>query len=273
MRLLLFLSLLLSFCSTACREDSKKSNDSKTETISTPPLINYAVVNVLPHDTSLFTEGLLVHDGKLFESTGSPEQHTHTKSAIGIIDLKTGKFDKKIELDRSKYFGEGIVILRDTLYQLTYKNQLGFIYNVKSFKEIGTFKFSNNEGWGFTTNGSELIMSDGTENLTFLKAGNMKPVKTLFVTENETPLKNLNELEFINGFIYANVFYTNMIVKIDPSNGKVVGKLDLTLLSTDAINRNPNCDVLNGIAYDPQSNSMYVTGKFWPNIYQIDFSH
>lgn len=272
MRLLLCL-LLLSFSFTGCREDSKKSNDGITETINTLPVINYKVVNVFPHDTSLFTEGLLVYNGKLFESTGSPEQHTYTKSLIGIIDLKTGKFDKKIELDRSKYFGEGIVILRDTLYQLTYKNQLGFIYNMKSFKEIGTFKFSNKEGWGFTTNGSELIMSDGTENLTFLRSGNIKPVKTLLVTENEAPLKNLNELEFINGFIYANVFYTNMIVKIDPSNGKVVGKLDLTSLANDAINKNPNSNVLNGIAYDSQSKSIYVTGKLWPSIYQIDFAH
>jgi glutamine cyclotransferase len=270
-RLFLFLSFQL--FSIGCNDESKKSIENNNDAASTTPIINYAVTKVFPHDTSLFTEGFLVHNGQLFESTGSPENLTHTRSLIGTIDLKTGKLAKKIELDRSKYFGEGIVILKDKLYQLTYKNQVGFIYDIKSFKQIDSFHFSNQEGWGLTTNGSELIMSDGTENLSFMTAGNIKTVRTLTVIESGIPVEYLNELEYINGFIYANVWKTNFILKIDPARGKVIGKLDLSSLVSEAMNKNPNADVLNGIAYDANSNAIYVTGKLWSNIYQINFAH
>ncbi|HTH30680.1 MAG TPA: glutaminyl-peptide cyclotransferase [Lacibacter sp.] len=270
-RLFLFLSLQL--FSIGCNDESKKSIENNNDAASTTPIINYAVTKVFPHDTSLFTEGFLVHNGQLFESTGSPENLTHTRSLIGTIDLKTGKLAKKIELDRSKYFGEGIVILKDKLYQLTYKNHVGFIYNLKSFKQIDSFHFSNQEGWGLTTNGSELIMSDGTENLSFMTAGNIKTVRTLTVIESGIPVDYLNELEYINGFIYANVWKTNFILKINPASGKVIGKLDLSSLVSEAMNKNPNADVLNGIAYDANSNAIYVTGKLWSNIYQINFAH
>jgi len=237
------------------------------------PVINYAVTTYFPHDTALYTEGLLIHDGQLFESTGSPEDLPQTRSVIGIIDLSSGKMDKKIEIDRSKYFGEGIVILRDKLYQLTYTNQVGFIYDVKTFKKIGQFTFANKQGWSLTTNGKELIMDDGTDKLTFLDTGSLKPIKILAVTENGVPVDKLNELEFIKGFIYANIWLTNFIVKIDPATGKVVGRLDLSSLGFEAKNKYPNADVLNGIAYDSAKDKIYVTGKFWPNIYEITFPH
>ena len=271
MRPLLVITLLLYFFCSSCKDNSNKAN--KPATATTTPVINYAVKNVFPHDTSLFTEGLLVHDGQLFESTGSPDNFLHTKSLVGLVDLKTGTIDKKIELDRAKYFGEGIVIFKDKLYQLTYKNQVGFIYDLKSFRQIGHFNFSNKEGWGLTSNGTDLIMSDGTENLTFLDPNNLKPVRALTVTENNIPVDKLNELEYINGAIYANVWTTNFIVKIDPLSGKVVGKLDLSSIVSEAQNKNANSDVLNGIAYDSVSNNIYITGKFWPHIYQIGFAH
>ena len=266
----IFALLLLLY---SCKGNSKSSETNITESASKIPIINYSVISTFPHDTTLFTEGLLVHNGKLFESTGSPEELPNTKSLIGIINLSTGKIDKKVELDKKKYFGEGIVFLKNKLYQLTYKKQLGFIYDAESFKQVGTFNYSNLEGWSLTTNGVDLIMSDGTANLTFLSPDNLKPVKTITVTENGLPLKELNELEYIRGFIYANVWQTNYIIKIDPSNGKVVGKLDLNSLAIEAKYKNPNSDVMNGIAYDSTNDKIYITGKLWPNIYQINFPH
>ncbi len=237
------------------------------------PFINYAVTKYYPHDTSLFTEGFLFHDGKLFESTGSPNDIPQTKSMIGVTELATGKFDKKIELDKSRYFGEGIVFLNNKLYQLTYKNQVGFIYDANTFKQTGQFKYSNVEGWSLTTDGTHLIMSDGSDKLTYLDAVALKPASVLKVTENGLPRDSLNELEFIKGFIYANIWQNNSIVKIDPANGKVVGKIDLSSLAFEARNKNPRADVLNGIAYDSITDKIYVTGKMWPNIYELNFTH
>lgn len=271
-KILLYLGLTLILLYSCKNTDS--SNDANTTDL-TPsiPVINYTQIQQFPHDTSLFTEGLLIHDGKLYESTGSPEELPQTKSLIGIDDLLIGRFDKKIELDKTKYFGEGIVVLKNKVYQLTYKNQQGFIYNVKDFKIVGTFKYPNKEGWSLTTDGQNLIMSDGTSKLTFLNPDNLQPVKTIAVVENGVPLDRLNELEYIRGFIYANVWETSYIVKIDTSNGNVVSKLNLNSLVFEAKNKNPNADVLNGIAYDSTNDKIYVTGKLWTNIYQINFSH
>lgn len=269
--LLTFISALCFF--NSCKDKAKESEQETTASIPKTPILNYAVTNIFPHDTSSFTEGLLVHNGQVFESTGSPEEIPETKSQIGIDNLATGKFSKKIEIDRAKYFGEGIVFFKDKLYQLTYKNKVGFIYDANSFKPLGKFSYSNPEGWSLTTNGTELIMSDGSEYLTFLNPKNLKPVKTLRVIENGMPVINLNELEYIKGFIYANVWLTNYIAKVDPSSGKVVAKLDLNSVTTEAKNKNRKAEVLNGIAYDSTSDKIYVTGKLWANIYQIDFAH
>ncbi len=207
----------------ACNNSSNTPGTIPVSSASSVAQINYVVINEFPHDTSLFTEGFLFHNGQLYESTGSPkdEELSFTRSMIGISNLSTGKFDKKIEIDKTKYFGEGIVFLKNKLYQLTYKNQEGFIYDAKTFKQTGTFKYSNREGWSLTTDGTYLIMSDGTDTLTFLNPGNFIPIKTLAITENNIGVKKINELEFINGFIYANVWQTNNIIKIDTANGKV----------------------------------------------------
>ena len=269
----IFMGALFLCAVLGCRSNSKSGYSKVEEFSPIVPAISYSVPRYYPHDTSLFTEGFLFHDGELFESTGSPHDLPETKSLIGVDNLSTGKFSKKIELDRTKYFGEGIAFLGNRLYQLTYKSQKGFIYDEKSFKKICEFKYANKEGWGLTTDGKELIMSDGTDKLTFLNRDNLKPVRILKVTLNGTPRDSPNELEYIKGYIYANVWTDNFIVKINPATGKVVGKLDLSFLTMDARNKNPNADVLNGIAYDSVSDKIYVTGKLWPNIYQINFNH
>jgi glutaminyl-peptide cyclotransferase len=257
----------------SCRNNSKSIETKVQERTSNIPVISYSVPRYFPHDTTLFTEGFLFHNGELFESTGSPDDLPQTKSLIGTDNLETGKFSKKIELDKTKYFGEGIIFLKNKLFQLTYKSQIGFIYDASSFRKIGEFKYNNLEGWSLTTDDRDLIMSDGTDKLTFLDPNQLKPIRILNVTENGMPQDSLNELEYIKGFIYANVWMSNSIFKINPSTGAIVGKLDLSFLTQDARNKNPRADVLNGIAYDSISDKIYVTGKLWPNIYQINFRH
>lgn len=234
------------------------------------PEIKFTVENQYPHDINSFTEGFLFHDGKLFESTGSPDNLPQTKSVFGIVDLKSGKIDVKAEIDR-KYFGEGIVFLNGKVFQLTYREQTGYIYDGKTYKNIGKFNYTNREGWGLTTDGKHLIMSDGTSYLTFMDPTNFSVVKILDVAENGRVQDNLNELEYIKGFIYANIWATNNIVKIDPNSGDIVGKMDLSALLYESKVRNPDALETNGIAYDSVSNKVLVTGKLWPTIYEIKF--
>jgi glutamine cyclotransferase len=239
----------------------------------TTPNIFYSIVSTYPHDTTAFTEGFLFHDKKLYESTGAPEYLTQARSAIGITDLKSGKLDVKIELDKKTYFGEGIIIVNDKIYQLTYQNQVGFIYDVKTWRKTGQFNYPNKEGWGMTTDGRLIIMSDGSYNLTYINPSDFSVNKVLAVTENGYGLDRLNELEFIKGFIYANVWMTNTIVKIDPANGEVVGKMDLTPLSREATLKSSHSLEMNGIAYDSIADKILVTGKLWPTVYEISFPH
>ncbi len=256
-----------------CHDRGEQPDQQSEPAAPITPVINYAVIKYHNHDTSLYTEGLVFHESRLFESTGSPETDPSLRSMIGITDITTGKFEMKVELDRSKYFGEGIVFFGNKLYQLTYRNKLGFIYDAKTFRQTGSFPYENKEGWSLTTNGTHLIMSDGTSTLTFIDPASQKPVRKLSVTLNGNPQDSLNELEWIRGYIYANVWISPWVVKIDPANGKVVGRIDMSSLVADAKNKNPRADVLNGIAYDSTTDKIYVTGKQWQNIYQIGFAH
>ncbi len=235
------------------------------------PIIGYTKTAVFPHDTNAFTEGLLVHKGQLFESTGSPENFPLTQSLFGIVDLNTGKINVKAQLDRKKFFGEGIVILGDKIYQLTYQTKVGFVYDLASFKRTGEFTFPSAEGWGMTTDSTSIIMSDGTSILTYLNPADFSVTKTLAVTENGNPVNYLNELEYIKGYLYANVWMTNTIVKIDPQSGKILGRLDLYELANDANAKNPQSAEMNGIAWDAEKDKVYVTGKMWPSIYEVKF--
>ena len=261
----LFTVLILSGCGNG---NSTEENETTDAAVPVTPAIKYEEVDYFLHDTSLFTEGLLMHDGQLFESTGSPDKGR--KSLIGINDLKTGNFIKKVELAQDSLFGEGIVFFKDKLYQLTYKNHLGFIYDANSYKKTGQFPIQK-EGWGLTTDGAGIIMSDGTDTLNYLNPDNLTIARKLAVTENGAKRDSLNELEYIKGFIYANIWLTNNIVKIDPADGKVVAKLDLSALAFKAA-LTTGGDALNGIAYDSTTDYIYVTGKLWPHIHQLKLS-
>jgi glutaminyl-peptide cyclotransferase len=267
---LLILSLLAACTNNA--DHAGTTPAASTEADNTPPVINYTVMKELPHDTAAFTEGLLFHDGQLYESTGTDaNMPENRRSLFGTVDLATGKINPKAELDRNKYFGEGIAFVDGKVYQLTYMTKVGFIYDAKTFKKLGDFTFPSKEGWGMTTNGAQLIMSDGTSNISYLDPNTFRLVKVLGVTDNNGPVSNINELELIKGYLYANQWQTNYILKIDTSSGKVVGKLDLDSIVREEDNKFPGSEVLNGIAYDSASGKIYITGKLWPNIFEIKF--
>ena len=264
------LVILSTIVSCQSEEHVQDTPSETTTTTSQVRTLNYAVKNTYTHDTSLYTEGLVMHEGKLYESTGSPDYIPSAKSMIGISNLETGKFEKKVEIDRTKYFGEGIVFINGKCYQLTYTTQTGFIYDAKSFKKLGEFKFSNREGWALTTDGKHLIMSDGSNILTYLNPETLQPIRSVQVTQDGAAVDQLNELEFIQGYIFANVFMTDRIVKINPDNGQVVGTLDLSSLTYEAKAKYRYAEVLNGIAYDSTANQLIVTGKQWPTLYRIE---
>ena len=259
--------------SVACQnnQESEEKPLDKTEDNS-PENINFKVVNAFPHDTTSYTEGFLFHKGLLFESTGHTNTYASSRSAFGPVDLKNGRIEIKAEIDKNRYFGEGIAFLKDRIYQLTDTTHIGFIYNADTYKKLGTFTYDG-DGWGLTTNGNYLIMSNGSSNLYYREPSTFKIIKTLNVTDNNGPVQNINELEMIHGYIYANQWLTDNILKIDTATGKVVGKLDLSSLRTEAKMKYAFSEETNGIAYDSVTNKVYVTGKLWPLIYEIQFNH
>jgi len=239
-------------------------NKSEDKTTTADSLsLKYSLLSTLPHDDKAFTEGLVVYGDKLLESTGQNNQ-----SWIAETDLASGQYEKKLTLD-SRYFGEGITVLNGKIYHLTYKEKVGFIYDARSYQKLAEFNY-NTEGWGITHNHKNLIMSDGSDKLYFLDTTTLKVIRTLPVTNlGGTKLKNLNELEYVRGHIYANVYESSLIVKIDPANGKVVGALDLSAITSEIKRMYPNTYELNGIAYHENSDALIITGKFWPKAYLI----
>ena len=268
-----FLILVLFWfsCDPAKQAPVEENTTQKQNDVKLIPMINYSLVKEYPHDVNSFTEGFLFHNTKLLESTGAPGNLPQTKSLFGELDLTTGQLTKKAELDKTIYFGEGIVVVNNYLYQLTYTNQIGFIYDAKTYERKGQFGYVSKQGWGMTTDGKNIIMSDGTNAITYLNPSDFSIFKTISVTENGFALDFINELEWINGYIYANVWMTNFIVKIDPESGEVVGKLDLTELVNQAKKTNINLAEMNGIAYDSLTDRVLVTGKLWPSVYEIKF--
>jgi glutaminyl-peptide cyclotransferase len=271
---LLFIFSLAISCNDSSNSSENSGSIAEPATSNEPPAITYTILNTLPHDTNSYIEGLVMHDGKLYESSGAPQEYEKTRSIVGIVDPVSGKIVVKAELDRKKYFGEGIAILKNKLYQLTWKNfegliKKGFIYDLKTFKKTGEFDFPSNEGWGMTTDGKSLIMSDGSSNLTYLDPVTFKTNRIVGVTDNNGPVGNINELEFVNGNILANVYQTPYIIRIDPNTGKVVGKADFSNLVKEVKFKNPDVDYMNGIAYDSAKNKIYITGKLWPNFYEV----
>ena len=231
-----------------------------------PKNMSYSIATSYPHDTSSFTQGLIIYNGSMYESTG---RESNNLNKIMKVDMKTGKIERSVSIDK-KYFGEGIAILRDTVYQLTWQEKTVFVYTLNDFKKIKEFQI-NTEGWGLTTDGKELILSDGTSNLYFYDPTTFRLLRIQEVTEAGSLSHNLNELEYIDGFVYANQWQYNYILKIDPSSGIVVAKADLTDLVNRVHAKDPQAEFLNGIAYDAASKKIYVTGKLWPELYEIQF--
>jgi glutamine cyclotransferase len=269
--LLITAILLFSQCNNEGRNSSQNQENS-TSVLRTPS-ISFDVIKSYPHDTNSFTEGLVFHNGLLYESSGSPEELPETKSSIATINLKTGEKHQNVSLDKTKYFCEGITFLNSKCYQLTYKSGTGFIYDHKTFKKIGEFSCPAKEGWGITNDGTFLIISGGTDELFFLDPKTLKTIKTLHVIDEFGPVQNINELEFINGYIYANIYTTSFIYKISPDSGKVAGKLNLISLSEEARTVHQNSLEMNGIAWDAVEDKIYITGKMWPSLYEVKFSH
>ena len=225
------------------------------------PIWRISVVNVFDHDPQAFTQGLVYHQGYLYESTG-----LYAKSALMKKDLSTGKILKAHKMP-AEYFGEGIAILGKKIYQLTYQNETGFIYDLETFKITGQFSYRG-EGWGLTTDGRYLMMSNGSSIITFHDPGTFKIIRRIQVKDGDTAVGRINEMAFVKGEIWANIFMEDVIVRISPQTGKVSGWVDLSPLYS-YLPKNIQVDVLNGIAYDPLAERIFVTGKFWPKVFEI----
>jgi len=235
--------------------------------------ISYQLIAKYPHSTNSYTQGLFFSKDILYESTGSPGYLPDTKSVLGVLNLETGAIDVKVELDRDIYFGEGSTILGDEIYQLTYKNQKGFVYDAKTFEQVQTFDFKSREGWGLTNDGANLIMSDGTDQITYLNPENFDIEKQISVKYKGQPQYNINELEYVDKFIYANIYQTNQVVKINPDNGDIAGILDLSPVVNQLLAEYPNIAELNGIAYRASTETFFITGKLWPYIYELQLQN
>jgi glutamine cyclotransferase len=270
--------LLVSICMLAScggnnttNEHTAATTDTTTSANATPPpaQISCVLVNQYPHDPAAFTEGLEFVDGYLYESTGQ-----YGKSDIRRVDMKTGKVLQQQKLD-NKYFGEGLTVLNGKIYQLTYKERTGIVYDQKTMKQLKTFAITT-DGWGLTNDGTNLIYGDGTENLYVLDPNTLQEIKRITITDQYGPVLNVNELEYINGYIYANQWRTEFILKIDPATGKVVGQANLAIVRNQAgipmltqMTDENEPEVLNGIAYDKAANRIYVTGKNWPKLLEV----
>jgi glutamine cyclotransferase len=225
------------------------------------PVVGYRIVNTYPHDPRAFTQGLVFADGNLYEGTGLRGQ-----SSLRQIDLETGNILRIRQL-AAHFFGEGITIYGNRVIQLTWRAKAGFVYDIQTFHLLDTFNYPT-EGWGITHDGSSLIMSDGTSTLYFLNPHTFQEIGRLEVHTRDGPVSRLNELEYVQGEIYANVWKTDRIARISPTTGEVVGWIDLEgLLKPE--DRHRRIDVLNGIAYDVKNDRLFVTGKLWPKLFEI----
>jgi glutamine cyclotransferase len=231
-----------------------------------PVVSTYKVINVFPHDTSSYTQGLEYHDGKFLESTGE-----YGASSLRWVALESGKALQRIDIDK-QYFAEGSTLIGDKIIMLTWQENIGFVYDSKSLKQLSTFPYQNSrQGWGLTYDGQRLIKSDGTNRIWFLNATDYKEESYIDVYDNVGEVNNLNELEYINGKIYANLYTTDKIAVIDPKTGAVEQYLDMTDL-LPAKDRFANTDVLNGIAWDAAGKRLFVTGKKFDKLFQIELS-
>jgi len=254
-RTALFLLLLLSLSAGAQGQSGERRNPGGAG------FYSYRVVRSYPHDRSAFTQGLAYDGGFFYEGTG-----LNGHSTLRRVDPNSGSVIKKISLSPS-FFGEGIAVSGNRIIQLTWLSKTGFVYKKSSLELIGKFSY-NHEGWGATSNKKELIISDGTALLHFRDSDDLRETKTVRVHDGRYPVKGLNELEYVRGDIYANVWPTNYIAVINPATGSVKGWLDMNGLLS--VSDSPGVDVLNGIAYDAKGDRLFVTGKLWPKIFEIE---
>lgn len=232
-----------------------------------PKVYLFKIINTYPHDKGAYTQGLEYHNGFLYESTGK-----NGSSSLRKVDLKTGKVLQQIDVP-AQYFAEGMTILNDKVYQLTWRENTGFVYNLSDFSQIGTFAYQKSkEGWGLTNDSKKLIKTDGTEKVWFLDAENQKEMGFIEAYTNQQSVTELNELEFIEGKIYANVYQKNIILILNPENGAIEGIVDLNDLEKEVRKTQDlvaQDEVLNGIAYDTQQKRIFVTGKHWSKLFEI----
>ncbi|MFM6925465.1 MAG: glutaminyl-peptide cyclotransferase [Ferruginibacter sp.] len=251
----------------ACNGNTGKEEpyDPSLETRKTP-LISYTIAAEYPHDTSAYTQGLEFYNGKLYEGTGDFET-----SSLRITDYKTGKVEQKHMMGTDSIFGEGITIFKDKIYQLTWESHIVYVYDISNInKPVKTFNWPY-EGWGLTHNGTDLIISDGSAKLYFVNPDDFRLKSTIRVSDNDSPVYSLNELEYVDGFVFANIYQTDKIVKIDPSSGLVVAKFDFGDALKNRFKSTDRTDVLNGIAYDSATKKFLVTGKRWPKMFEVKF--
>jgi glutaminyl-peptide cyclotransferase len=267
---LIMLVLALGF---SCKTEPTKVNDTNVKsnssinsspknTSAAVPTYGYEVVNTYKHDPKAFTQGLVFHEGFLYESTGQLEESTLRK-----VELETGKVLQKLDLPPD-VFGEGMTILNGKVYQISWKNGRAWQYNLEDFKLIKEFQYAG-EGWGLTHDGKNLLMSDGTHIIRVINPENFETIRTIIVfRENGLPLMQLNELEWVKGEIWANVWQDSKVARINPENGKILGWIDFTEMTKSEV-RDPGNDVLNGIAYDEKTDRIFITGKLWKKLFEI----
>lgn len=273
MRHILSLLLLTSFsvgagCGTGSKTNSLPidaappgANASTAPGNAAPTLYGYEVVNTFPHDPEAFTQGLIFHEGALVESTGL-EHH----STLRRVELQTGKVLQRVDVPRD-FFAEGMTLFNGKIYQLTWKGEKGFIYDPQTFEKTGEFTYTG-EGWGLTHDADSLILSDGSNRLRFIDPADYRVRRTLAVTDGGRAVMQLNELEYVKGEIFANVWHQNRVARIDPQTGRVKGWIDLSgLLKPGDISDEEA--VLNGIAYDESGDRLFVTGKLWPKLFEV----
>lgn len=256
--------VLLAFGCTSPAAPDGRSSSGATSGMTFPPSVvryTYDLLNVYPHDEGAFTQGLAFADGILYEGTGR-----RGESSLRAVELQTGDNLKRVSLP-DEYFGEGISVWDNTIVQLTWKSGVGLVYDRHEFRQIDEFTYDT-EGWGITYDGERLIMSDGTSRLHFLDPATYSVEEVVEVTDGDSPVTRLNELEYINGLVFANVWKTDRIALIAPTDGRVVGWLDLAGL-LESQQAAPGADVLNGIAYDSENDRLFVTGKLWPWLFEI----
>jgi glutaminyl-peptide cyclotransferase len=253
------LCLLLIACGN---ENTTNNNDSNNSNSNEPAALAYAVANVFPHDSTAFTEGLEFRNGLLYEGTGMKGE-----SRLFTYDVATGKEKSRIDLDK-QLFGEGITLLNGKIYQMTWEDGKCFVYDANTFKKIQEFTYEG-QGWGMTNNGKYLINTNSGSNLYFRDPATFKVVNILGVTDNNGPVGSINELEYINGFIYANIWQTNYIIKINAETGQVVAKADCSNLKQQYFANNTKALEFNGIAYDSTDKRFFVTGKYWPHVFEL----